>query len=102
MHAAFRRDPTPDIETDHELETIGSLHLLNACAAAKVTRLVVASSTMLYGPRPDNPNFLSERHPLRGHPDAHWVQNRVEMESLLASGRTRHPDAQVTVLRSAG
>jgi len=99
LHAAFRRQPTPDLEMDHELETIGSLHVMNACAAAKVRRLVVASSTMLYGPWPDNPNFLTERHPLRGHPDAHLVQDRVEMEGLLADWRVRHPDAEVTVLR---
>jgi UDP-glucose 4-epimerase len=84
---------------DHELETIGSLHVMNACAAAKVKRLVLASSTMLYGPRPDNPNFLSEEHPLRGHPQAHSVMNRAEVETLLANWRMRHPDTEVTVLR---
>ncbi len=99
VHAAFRTSPTPDLEMDHELETIGSLHVMNACAAAKVKRLVVASSTMLYGPRPDNPNFLTEAHPLRGHPDAHTVEDRVEMEGLLARWRDRHPDTEVTVLR---
>jgi UDP-glucose 4-epimerase len=99
VHTAFRRSPTPDLEMDHEVETIGSLHVMNACAAAKVRRLVVASSTMLYGPRPDNPNFLSEDHPLRGHPDAHCVKDRVEMEALLADWLERHPDVEVTVLR---
>jgi UDP-glucose 4-epimerase len=101
LHAAFRRDPTPDVESDHELETIGTLQVLHACAAAKVPRLVVASSTMLYGPRPDNPNFLSESHPLRGHPDAHCIGNRVEMEALVAAWSRRHPDVEVTVLRPA-
>ena len=100
VHTAFRREPTPDLEMDHEVETIGSLHVMNACAAAKVRRLVVVSSTMLYGPRPDNPNFLSEDHPLHGHPDAHCVQNRVEMESLLSRWAVRHPDTEVTVLRA--
>jgi len=99
VHSAFRREPTPDLEMDHEIETIGSLHVMNACAAAKVKRLVVASTTMLYGPRPDNPNFLTEQHPLRGHSDAHCVQNRVEMERLLADWVVRHPDTEVTVLR---
>jgi len=99
LHAAFRNEPTPDVETDHEIETIGSLHVMHACAAAKVKRLVVSSSTMLYGPRPDNPNFLGEDHPLRGHPDAHCVANRTEMEQLLAEWRIRHPDTEVTVLR---
>ena len=99
VHTAFRTQPTPDLEYDHELETIGSLHVMNACAAAKVKRLVVASSTTLYGPRPDNPNFLTEEHPLRGHPDAHTVCNRVEAEQLLADWSVRHPDAEVSVLR---
>ena len=100
VHAAFRSAPTSDLEYDHELQTIGTLHVLHACAAAKVKRLVVASSTMLYGPRPDNPNYLTEDHPLRGHPDAHCVQDRVEAESLVAQWRGRHPDTEVTVLRS--
>jgi UDP-glucose 4-epimerase len=100
VHTAFRTDPTPDLELDHELDTIGSLHVMHACAAAKVKRLVVASSTMLYGARPDNPNFLTERHPLRGHPDAHAVRDRIEMERLLADWRERHPDVEVTVLRA--
>lgn len=101
LHTAFRRDPTPDIEMDHELETVGSLHLLHACAAAKVPRIVLASSTMLYGPRADNPLYLSESHPLRGHPDAHCVCNRVEVESLFARFASTHPEASVTVLRCA-
>ena len=100
VHTAFRSSPTADLEMDHELETIGSLHVMNACAAAKLRRLVVASSTMLYGPWPDNPNFLTEEHPLRGHPNAHSVSNRVEVESLLAGWRTRHPDTEVTILRT--
>lgn len=99
VHCAFRREPTPDLEMDHEVETIGSLHVMNACAAAKVRRLVVASSTMLYGPYPDNPNFLTEQHPLRGHPEAHCVMNRVELEKLLARWMEKHPDTEVTVLR---
>jgi UDP-glucose 4-epimerase len=99
VHTAFRHSPTPDLEYDHELETIGSLHVMNACAEAKVRRLVVESSTMLYGPNPDNPNFLSEEHPLRGHPEAHGVQNRVEVERLLRGWSQRHPDVELSVLR---
>ncbi|HKJ25897.1 MAG TPA: NAD-dependent epimerase/dehydratase family protein, partial [Myxococcota bacterium] len=99
LHAAFRAQPSANREIDHELETIGSLHVMNACAAAKVGRLVFASSTMLYGPWPDNPNFLTEDHPLRGHPDAHQVADRVEAERLLSRFGRRHPDVEVTVLR---
>jgi UDP-glucose 4-epimerase len=99
VHLAFRREPTPDLDGDHELETIGSLHLLHACAAAGVPRLVLGSTTMVYGPHLDNPNFLSEDHPLRGHAHAHCVQNRVETERLTADWAARHPGTVVTVLR---
>lgn len=99
VHTAFRHSPTPDIEFDHDLETVGSLHVMNACSAAKVRRMVVASSTMLYGPRPDNPNFLTEDHALRGHRGAHLVSNRVEMESLLAAWHRRHPEVELSILR---
>jgi UDP-glucose 4-epimerase len=99
VHLAFRREPSPDLDADHELETIGSLHMLHACAAAGVPRLVVGSSTMVYGPYPDNPNFLSEEQPLRGHRHAHCVQNRVEMERLVGDWAARHPATTVTVLR---
>jgi UDP-glucose 4-epimerase len=55
---------------------------------------------MLYGPLPDNPNFLTEQHPLRGHAGSHSVSNRIQVESLLAKWRERHPDTEVTVLRN--
>ncbi len=99
LHAAFRSAPTPDLELDHELETIGSLHVLNACAATRVRRLVFASTAMVYGAHPDNPGFLDESQPLRGHPYAHGVRNRVEAEALVASWRASHPETEVTVLR---
>lgn len=99
VHLAFRSSPTADVDYDHELETIGSLHVMHACSAAKVQRLVLASNTMLYGPAPTNPNFLSEDHRLAGHRDAHCVQNRVEAEGLLGDWAPRHPDVEVCVLR---
>ena len=100
VHAAFRRDPTPDLEYDHELQTIGTRHVAHACAAAKVKHLVMASSTMLYGARSDNPNFLTETHPLRGHPEAHCVMDRVAAEELLAQWQLVHSGTAVTVLRT--
>lgn len=100
VHAAFRTQPSADIEADHELEAIGTLQLLHACAAAKIRRVVLASSTMLYGARPDNPNYLRESHPLRGHPGAHSIANRIEAERHFADFAARDADAEVCVLRS--
>ena len=54
---------------------------------------------MAYGARADNPNYLTEAHPLRGHPAAHNVQNRVEAESLASDWARRNPERCLTVLR---
>ena len=48
-HLAFRSSPTTDLEYDHELETLGSFHVLSACAEADVARLVVASRCRIIG-----------------------------------------------------
>ncbi|MFQ5697844.1 MAG: NAD-dependent epimerase/dehydratase family protein [Myxococcota bacterium] len=99
LHAAFFRDPIPDIEYSHEVEVVGSLHVMNAAAAVGVSRLVVMSSGLVYGPHPDNPNYLPERSPLRPHPASHQARDRAEMETLLALFADRHPAISVTVLR---
>jgi len=100
VHLAFRTTPTASVDYDHALETTGSAYVLQACAAAGVRRLVFGSSTMVYGPRPTNPNFLDESSALNGHPDAHCVNNRVEAEGLLAFWRQHHPEVEVSVIRS--
>ena len=65
VHLAFLPSPTHSSAWAHELESVGSMHLLNACRRSNVRKVVSWSQTLLYGAHPTNPNFLSERHPLR-------------------------------------
>jgi UDP-glucose 4-epimerase len=99
LHAAFHTDPLADVERSHELELVGSLHMMNAAAAAGVPKLVVTSSAQVYGAYPDNPNFLGEHHRLRAHPASHSIRDRAEMEGLLWIFAKRHPELVVTSLR---
>ena len=99
VHLAFEQSPKPDVEASHDLEAVGTHHVLNAVAAAALPRLIVQSSTMVYGPAPDNPNYLAEDAPLRGHPEAHSVENRREVEGMIARWSPLHRDTSVCVLR---
>ena len=99
LHSAFLTQPSHDVGESHELELIGSLHVMNACAAADVHKLVVMSSAEVYGAHPDNPNFLGEEQRLRAHPASHSVRDRAEMEGLLWIFARRHPQLVVTSLR---
>jgi UDP-glucose 4-epimerase len=101
VHAAFLSSPTHASSWAHELESIGTMHVLSAAAACQLRKLVVWSQTLVYGAHPANPNFLSEEHELRGHPRSRYVRDKVEVERQVRRFRAEHPDAIVTVLRTA-
>lgn len=101
VHAAFLSHPTHAAAWAHELEDIGTMHVLNACAEAGIHKFVLASSTMVYGANPLNPNFLSETHELKGHPRSRFINDKVGAERQVRRFRQEHPDIVVTVLRPA-
>ena len=70
-----------------------------AMAGSSVSRLVVSSSTMLYGARPENPNFCSEEHPLRGHRDSPWLRDQCRAEESILRMAVRHPERDISILR---
>lgn len=86
-------------ETNPESELGRVRALLRAADQSGLRRLVISSSTLLYGARPDNPNFLTESHPLRGHPHARWLAARIEAEESVRKFSLEHPKMELTVLR---
>ena len=101
VHAAFLTSPTHNTSWAHELESIGTMHVLNACGEARVHKLVMLSTTMLYGAHPGNPNFLSERHETRGHPRSRFINEKLEAERQVRRYATDSPSQVVTILRAA-
>jgi UDP-glucose 4-epimerase len=102
VHAAFLSTPTHANAWAHELESIGTMHVLNACAETAVRKLVVWSQTVVYGAHPLNPNFLSEEHELRGGLSrSRFVKDKVEVERQVRRFRQDHGDTLVTTLRTA-
>ena len=101
FHAAFFTTPRRDPAYSHELESIGTLHLAAAAAAAGVRHLVLRSFTAVYGARGQNPNFLTEERRPDGHASLAWVRDKVEAEEHAFSFSRRYPGLGVSVLRFA-
>jgi len=101
VHLAQIRSPSRNTTYVHELNAIGSLHVLSAAGETKVQRIILGSTSLVYGARGDNPNFLTEEHPLRPDPQDRFVHDFVEAEGHARTHARRHPDAKVTVLRFA-
>jgi UDP-glucose 4-epimerase len=101
VHLAYLSKPTHNYAWAHELEAIGSLHVLNACAACKVHKVVQWSLTALYGPASTNPNYLRENRRVEGVQSSRFFSDKLEAERLVRRYRSENPTAVVTVLRTA-
>ena len=101
VHGAFLSHPTHASEWAHELEDVGTMHVLNACAGVEPRRLVLVSTTLVYGAHPKNPNFLTEDAELRGHRDSRFVNDKVRAERQVQRYAKEHPAVEVAILRFA-
>lgn len=101
VHSAFLSYPTHATSWAHELEDIGTMHVVNACAQALPARFVLVSTTMAYGARPTNPNFLDESAPLRGQTKSRFVNDKVRAEVQVQRFADENPETSVTALRFA-
>jgi len=99
VHTALLAYPSHSSSWAHELEAIGSLYVMNAAASAKVRKVVLTSSTAVYGAHASNPAFLSEDHPLQGVKASRWVMDRVAVEKELARLKRDCPQIVTTSLR---
>ncbi len=93
--------PTHATAWAHEVEVIGTMRVVEACQAASIRKVVAASTTLLYGARPDNPNFLTEDHPLRAGGRSPFLGDKMEVEHLVRKLSGGSKKTIVTVLRTA-
>lgn len=100
LHLAFLASPTHAHAWAHELESVGTMHVLNAARQVALRKLVMWSQTLLYGAHPTNPNFLSERHALRPPADPFFT-DKVEAENEVNRFAKQSAGSVVTILRTA-
>ena len=101
VHLAFVASPVQNTGWAHETESIGTLRVVNACRRTAVRRLVMWSQTLLYGAQPTNPNFLTEKHPLRARLDEPFFANKIEAEHEALRFGKPGSGRLATILRTA-
>ncbi|MBW2524359.1 MAG: NAD-dependent epimerase/dehydratase family protein [Deltaproteobacteria bacterium] len=101
LHLAFLSSPTHGSAWAHELESVGTMHLLNGARQAPPERLVLWSQTWLYGAKPHNPNFLVESAPLGAPEREPYFVDKIAAEREVGRYAEQHPETTVTVLRTA-
>lgn len=101
VHLAFLSSPSHTPAWAHELESVGTMRVLNASRRSRVRKIVMRSSTLLYGAHPTNPNFLTERHALRARKGEPFFADKIEAEKDALRFENPAKGRLVTVLRTA-
>jgi UDP-glucose 4-epimerase len=85
-----------------EINVIGTMQLLAACQkSAGVKRLVVKSTSAIYGSSPRDPALFTEDSGAKVLPRSGWGKDSVEVEGYVRGFARRRPDVEVAMLRLA-
>ena len=101
MHADLDLAPDSDARQRRAYNVRGAQTVLTAAAAGRVGRVVLLSSAMAYGARPDNPVPLAEDAPLAAEADSSVAGDLLEIEQLARRSPRANPGMAVTVVRPA-
>ena len=83
-----------------EMNVIGTMQLLAACQKAPtVKRMVLKSTSAVYGSSPRDPALFDETMVPKDLPSGGYAKDAVEIEGYLRGFARRRPDVAVTVLR---
>lgn len=99
IHMGIMHDPRMSEEEHHSFNVVGTTRILEYCARYGVKRLVVLSSANVYGPSPDNSNFLTEEAPLMAASRFSGVRDLIEVDMLAHGFFWKHPGIQTVILR---
>ncbi|HEY1553795.1 MAG TPA: SDR family oxidoreductase [Kofleriaceae bacterium] len=99
IHLGVMHDPRARPAELYSWNIAGTSKLLEYCQAYHVPKLVLLSSANVYGPRPDNPQFLTEDAPLLASQRFPQIRDLVEIDHLVSTFLWRARDVETVILR---
>jgi len=85
-----------------EINVIGTMQLLGACQkSASVRRLVVKSTSAVYGATPRDPAMFTEDMAAKRIPSSGYGKDSIEVEGYVRGFARRRPDVEILTLRFA-
>jgi UDP-glucose 4-epimerase len=99
VHLGVMHDPRASSAEHHSWNVAGFAKLLEYVAQFKVPKLVVLSSSNVYGPQPGNAQFLTEDAPLLGSGRFGEIRDLIEVDMLAQSFFWKQPETETVVLR---
>ncbi len=101
VHTDLDLSPESDARARRAFNVRGAQTVLTAAAAGGVGRVVLVTSAMVYGARPENPVPLPETAPLSADSDDSVVGDLLEIEHLAERSPRAHLGLEIAVARPA-
>jgi len=99
IHLGVMHDPRARPAELYSWNITGTTKLLEYCQAYRVPKVVLLSSANVYGPRPDNPQFLTEDAPLLAAQRFPQMRDLVEIDHLVSTFLWRAQAVETVILR---
>ena len=99
IHLGVMHDPRARPAELYSWNIAGTTKLLEYCQAYRVPKVVLLSSANVYGPRPDNPQFLTEDAPLLAAQRFPQMRDLVEIDHLVSTFLWRAASIETVILR---
>jgi UDP-glucose 4-epimerase len=99
IHLAIIHDPRMSQREHHSFNVLGTKAVLQFAAKYRVAKVVVLSSVSVYGPQPENDNFLTEESPLLGSARFPDIRDLVEVDMYAQQYMWKQPEVETVILR---
>src|SRR5262249_36819090 len=99
VHMGFVRHFRLPDRVRHEVNVRGTKQVLDHCVHYGVQKLVVMSSSYVYGAFPENPFYMDEDSPLSASRNYPEIRDLVEVDTLASAFIWKYPHIRTCVLR---
>lgn len=99
VHLGVMHDPRASAAEHHSWNVSAFSRLLEYTEQYRVPKLVVLSSANVYGPNPENANFLTEDAPLLAGARFGEIRDLIEVDMLAQTFSWKRPQTETVILR---
>ena len=99
VHLAFILNPSHDEGFMYDVDVNGTHNVLEAAAEAGIRQVLVTTSAVAYGAFPDNPDPITEEHPVRGVARFSYARDKTESDRIIQLWALQHPETITTIVR---
>ncbi|MFN3202198.1 MAG: SDR family oxidoreductase [Bradymonadia bacterium] len=99
VHLNVMHNPRASTEEHHTFNIKGTSRVMTFCARYGIPKLVILSSANVYGPRPDNQQFLTEAEPLMAASSFSAISDLVAVDMCAQGFFWQNPEVHTVILR---